>query len=663
MENEVFYNRDKMYENIPNQEKRLLKDVEDLRKIKVSYEQFGAKLDGVTDDTEAIRTAHMYANNNGYPVVQHNATFVLNGSVDVQTDVDLSGSTLITTWEDTAPIDYNRTSVLFNITGEKLEDVTSLVAKAEFTKGAIRVPSLGNIESGALIIKTTSLDLMRDNNGLSQINKQESNILLKNSQGDLMYPLTKDYSTATGFQVLLRKDEKKLTFKMPKVKLAADAKLYSIVKCYRNNVELTEATVEEDYELETGAPLYSVAEFTECSRIHISNVNCPIIGRETATGTNGLGYLFLFTRVANILIDKVYQISGWSSINGNWFRDVTVTNSSLVTIGGHVNTFDLRIDNSTIMKKVLAHGGGLLEVKNSTVDGRMSDVAIETRYDYAGEWDGVIRATNVKTLYSKTLVNINPVTYDCGRKVALPRVEIDNCVMENVGAYDTKFVNWKGYTGNFQSTLPEIVIKGGCRVKTGNKLHRTVELPETLTNTAISGKVLISIKDMTVPRESFESGFYSSSSANLIIPSITNSSVYLSIDIERSVANFQVAGTSNASVRVVNSEVYIIRAKSGATSITTVGDPLVLEFDNCKFHRPSCDLGSIANGRVQASVTNSKYFRFKKADGTYDNQIGFSFENIITYAKNNVAEVEGSLPASNASRLFDYMDATIWRTS
>jgi Pectate lyase superfamily protein len=32
MENEVFYNRDKMYENIPNQEKRLLKDVEALKK-------------------------------------------------------------------------------------------------------------------------------------------------------------------------------------------------------------------------------------------------------------------------------------------------------------------------------------------------------------------------------------------------------------------------------------------------------------------------------------------------------------------------------------------------------------------------------------------------------------------------------------------------------
>jgi hypothetical protein len=31
MENEVFYNRDKMYENIPNQEKRLIKDVEELK--------------------------------------------------------------------------------------------------------------------------------------------------------------------------------------------------------------------------------------------------------------------------------------------------------------------------------------------------------------------------------------------------------------------------------------------------------------------------------------------------------------------------------------------------------------------------------------------------------------------------------------------------------
>ena len=35
----------------------------------VSYEQFGAVGNGVNDDTEAIRKAHTYANENGLKVV------------------------------------------------------------------------------------------------------------------------------------------------------------------------------------------------------------------------------------------------------------------------------------------------------------------------------------------------------------------------------------------------------------------------------------------------------------------------------------------------------------------------------------------------------------------------------------------------------------------
>ena len=40
----------------------------------VSYADFGAKLDGVTDDTEAVIACHDYANAHGCPVFQHSGT-------------------------------------------------------------------------------------------------------------------------------------------------------------------------------------------------------------------------------------------------------------------------------------------------------------------------------------------------------------------------------------------------------------------------------------------------------------------------------------------------------------------------------------------------------------------------------------------------------------
>jgi hypothetical protein len=645
----------------------LAQNTSQLQKIIVSYDdpRFGAKLDGITDDTAAIQAAHNYANANGYPIVQRNSTFVLNGPVTVKTDVDLTGSTLITTWMDSQPIEYNRTSVLFNIQGESLTDITSSVTQSQFTKGAYQIPSLGTSASGMISIQTSDQDMIRNDGGsVSTVYKQEANILLANSNGNLMYPLTKDYSTSTGFKVYLRKNEKKLTFKMPKVILNG-AGIYAIAKCYRNNVDLINGIVEEQNASPTVSAFYTICEYTDCSKIHINNIDCPIIGRLTKTGENGLGYLFLFTRVANIKIENVFQITGWSGINGNWFRDIDVENCSVVTIGGHVNTFDLRVKKSTVLKEILAHGGGLLEVNDCTLDCRLNANAIETRQDYAGEWDGVIRVINSKSLYATTLVNLNPVSYDCGRQVVLPRVEIENCTMDNKANVDTTLVNWKGFTtgygtGNYNSTLPTFIIDGARAINTNGKMHRTLNLQTPISNTSASGTIFARIKNVEVPMDSFNSDMFNSAKANFMIPSITNTAIFLLMDIDNSLANFQVYGTSNTTLKCRNCDVYQIRTASGS-NVTTVGNPFDMDFNKCILHRPYCDLGSSAIGRARATVTYCSYVRFQKPDLTYDNQIAFTFESIVVYAKHNRYDVNGTLPAG-AIKLFDYVDQTVWKT-
>lgn len=55
------------------------------KKVYVTYKDFGAKLDGVTDDSAAIVAAHNYANANGVPVVQHGGKVTCNFQAEVKT--------------------------------------------------------------------------------------------------------------------------------------------------------------------------------------------------------------------------------------------------------------------------------------------------------------------------------------------------------------------------------------------------------------------------------------------------------------------------------------------------------------------------------------------------------------------------------------------------
>jgi hypothetical protein len=132
MENEVFYNRDTMYENIPNREKKLIKDVEELKtngipdiqarkevadlsetvgdqssKIDIlskrmngtfNLAEFNVIGDGITDDTASIQSVidKVNASGGGKVLGDPNKVYAIAGSVKLKSNVilDLQGSTL-----------------------------------------------------------------------------------------------------------------------------------------------------------------------------------------------------------------------------------------------------------------------------------------------------------------------------------------------------------------------------------------------------------------------------------------------------------------------------------------------------------------------------------------------------------------------------------------
>ena len=99
---------------------------------RVSYKDFGAKGDGKTDDSEAIRKAHEFANKGGQLVVaESNKTYYIAGPCDtisIKTNVDFGGCTFI--FDDTT-VTGSTTKPVFSIDPDV---ANSQISSGEFFK-------------------------------------------------------------------------------------------------------------------------------------------------------------------------------------------------------------------------------------------------------------------------------------------------------------------------------------------------------------------------------------------------------------------------------------------------------------------------------------------------------------------------------------------------
>ena len=109
----------------------------------VSYEQFGAVGNGVNDDTEAIRKAHTYANENGLKVVGRSDAKYRIGYVDtpikVRTDTDWNGAEII--FDDTTVhwTDKNRFTYVFEVISDNPCISIEILAKMTVKRGQSNV--------------------------------------------------------------------------------------------------------------------------------------------------------------------------------------------------------------------------------------------------------------------------------------------------------------------------------------------------------------------------------------------------------------------------------------------------------------------------------------------------------------------------------------------
>lgn len=601
----------------------------------VTYKQFGAKLDGVTDDTLAIKKCHEFANENGLTVIQNNSIFVLSDSVDVKTDLDLTGSIVVGKIVD-VDTPYYRKKSYYNVIGEEL---ITLNTPSIITKDMME---LSLDVTGFLSIEGTEKYIDRILNGITSTEPNwETNYINGNK---LTYPIINDHDVSKTV-IKYRKDNTPLVIKSPKFKLSYGiSKAHSTFNVARNNVTIYYNEVEEiDKNSSEYVPVYTPIYANRCCNLTVNSVKAENLG--SSNNTYGISYLVLLEQCCNVTINKPKQGKmGWSGINGNWFRDIKINDGELLTCGGHLLTTDMIISNTKIYNGIEIHGTGILKLDN--VD--LYNKGISTKLDYAGEFRGKFILNNCRCYNMQRVVYLYPPAGDHGKVSSMPNIEINNLYFEPKIA-NSSIV----YFGYLDALQYDVYLTRRITLKNIN-VDTTLRHTNVLFSFEINDKnkfkaIDIICDNVNVKDETYLSNEWLGEYSNFIVPKISNNFKY-NLQVNNSLCNIGLYSNS-INAKIKNSKVVMLRTINGYVAKSSLSD---IEFIDCEFIRPYCNFEETQhNIRVKNSI-------FKKGS---DGQIANGIAECIKFASGNIASIDGTIREIDKPKLFNYIDTTYYVNS
>lgn len=366
----------------------------------VSYEDFGAVGDGVTDDFDAIQRAHEFANNYNYCVRTHPAKTYYIGEtfseVRVMTDVDW-GMTRFTIDDSKVPPD-NRHRAIFKVCSEK-EKIELTVHSIK--KGQARIDISLPSNSLVTVNNRNKRQFMRygpnQNSGTSQ-----SDCFIIDKSGYILTPTVWDFDEITSITAYPI-DERVLKISGGIFTTVANQAASGDAGYYGRNIVISRSNVIIDGtahyvtgELDTGAPYGGFISVYNSAYVTIQNFHFSAHFTYMATGAEGkpvtIGtYDINLTKCINISFinckqNDIVNSKLWGTFGMNGCKNILFDGCVLSRVDAHMDVTNYYIKNCILgWQGVNAIGHGDMIIENTTV---FCYTFVELRQDYGCTWDG-----------------------------------------------------------------------------------------------------------------------------------------------------------------------------------------------------------------------------------------------------------------------------------
>ena len=372
----------------------------------LTYEQFGAKGDGVTDDFDAIIACHEEANRTGTPVKARDGAKYYVAKVataTVKTDVDFGTAEFIID-DVNVPLDKKGTPI-FSVPST-FEDFTPEITSLSAGQKKIDFPHEGKVyvrvyNDNHRIFIRKGLNM---NNGAAT-----QDCFIVDAEGNILTDIDWDYGEFT--KVYARRvDDTPIILKGGKFTTIAN-QAESFYNYYGRNIAIRRSNVTVDGlthivtgELDHGAPYGSFIGITECCNVTVKNciltphliywTESKVPGKPVAMGSYDINLgASIGIKCINITqtVD-IYDKRYWGIVCSNFCKDLYFDGCIISRFDAHQGVTNVTLKNCEFGHQrvnLIGHGEALIE--NCKMTG---PTLFGLRGDYGSVWFGSITLKN-----------------------------------------------------------------------------------------------------------------------------------------------------------------------------------------------------------------------------------------------------------------------------
>lgn len=367
--------------------------VEDGLRDSISPREYGAKCDGITDDTAHVRAAHVQANALGVSVSYEGISIIAiqaNAQIPINTDVDFHGCELVVLGGVNTPPQFSTLNQMFLVSDPScpLVTLTGVTTADSLRKGSF-YPTKG-IFNGHGYAEVSCAFQVPDRAEINTIDYRQSFKVNRNAR--VSNPLSVDLSAyASALNVKYRKTSKRrIVLSRPTIIEGAwnNQIIFEIQRC---NVEVSDVSFLFN---DPGTPFDNVDMIVRVTKASDVAINRFVTtARQVTTGEGS--YCLGIDGGADIYVDGLNALSGWGATGCNNLNGLYVTRSIVNRIDCHESAHNIFVENSDIHADGIYYGwgGGVLSVKGCRL---WNSPAIRARADYSGQFFGSMVVDSVE---------------------------------------------------------------------------------------------------------------------------------------------------------------------------------------------------------------------------------------------------------------------------